>query len=345
MKVYFWFLLFLNCACSEAMAQATDHSWRLAMVGDVMLGSDYPAPLLPPNHGVGLLDAAAPVLQGADLALGNLEGTFGRGGASSKGGCERCFVFRMPPELAPRLREAGFGMWSSANNHAHDFGAAGQQQTRRALLAAGMSSTGALDKPAARVQVRGRTACLLAFAPNAGMHDLRNISQAVALIKSTRQSCDLLLVSFHGGGEGTDKSHTPMGTEYYLGENRGDVRRFARAAIDAGADLVFGHSPHIPRGMELYQHKLIAYSLGNFMTYGRISVAGALGVAPLLEVTLDSQGRLQSGAVHSFRQEPLHALRVDKQGTAARMMAQLTREDFAGGGLVFENGAFYPQKP
>lgn len=327
------------------LASAQEASWRLALVGDVMLGSDYSSAQLPPAQGRGLLDAAAPYLHQSDLAIGNLEGTVGAGGASAKIGCGRCYVFRTPAPIAVRLKEAGFTAFSQANNHAHDFGAAGFVRTGVALDRLGLAHAGGQGQPWAKMDLKGKRACLLAFAPNVGMNDLRNIPQAVALVRQARQPCDLVIVAFHGGAEGPNQTHTPVGTQTYLGENRGDVRAFAHAVVDAGADLVFGQGPHVARGMERYRGHLIAYSLGNFMTYGGISVAGDLGWAPLLTVQLDDQGRLIQGQVVSFVQSKRAPLRLDPQQKVAHLMAQRSQEDF-GPGLVFSaDGHFYTNHP
>ena len=71
----------------------------------------------------------------------------------------------------------------------------------------------------------------------------------------------------HAGAEGADQLHTPYGSQYYLGENRGNARAFAHAVIDAGASIVLGSGPHVIRGIERYRGRLIAYSLGNFVGY------------------------------------------------------------------------------
>ncbi|MEJ2507021.1 MAG: CapA family protein, partial [Ignavibacteriaceae bacterium] len=99
---------------------------------------------------------------------------------------------------------------------------------------------------------------------------------------------DLIIVSFHGGAEGKDAAHVKDSTEIFLGENRGNVYRFAHTAIDAGADMVIGHGPHVLRAMEIYKNKLIAYSLGNFLTYGNINISGISGLNVILEAEIDS---------------------------------------------------------
>jgi hypothetical protein len=68
----------------------------------------------------------------------------------------------------------------------------------------------------------------------------------------------------------------------FYGEDRGDVYEFAHSLIDAGADIIFGHGPHVTRAVEVYK-KFIAYSLGNFCTYGGINVSGINGWSPILK--------------------------------------------------------------
>lgn len=339
----FWTLLLALTSFSAMAGERVVGEWRLALAGDIMLGSDHPAAVLPPRHGAGLLDAAAPSLAWADLALGNLEGTLAEGGQSAKQGCGKCYAFRTPPHYAQRLREAGFHGMSLANNHARDFGDDGLKQTIRALEGAGLRGTGWANSPPATFLVQGRSACLLAFAPNRGMNDIRDLGQARQQVKEARTRCELVVVSFHGGAEGADKVHTPHGPEMYLGENRGDVRAFARAVIDAGAHVVFGHGPHVPRGVELYRGHLVAYSLGNFMTYGGMNVSGVLGEAPLLLVRLNAQGQLVSGRIVPLRQTRHQPLALDPALRAARTIMEATARDFGGGQLTFTtDGGFRP---
>lgn len=332
-------LMLLMCLPLAAQAQ----EWRLAFVGDVMLGSDYPSPKLPPYEGVNLMKEAHSALQWAHLSFGNLEGTLATGGVSSKQGCNRCYSFRTPPSFAYRLSEAGFNAMSQANNHGNDFGVQGRTQTTQALSAVGIVSSGWEGSTPGMLEYEGRRACLLAFAPNRGMNDLRDIEGAIRKVKLARRQCHLVVVSFHGGAEGSDKTRTPIGAETYLGENRGNVRAFARSVIDAGADIVYGHGPHVPRGMELYKGHLVAYSLGNFMTYGGMNVSGVLGQAPVLLARLDEKGQLVSGRVVSFKQTPHAPLRLDLQAGAWNTMRTRTQQDFAGGGMTLaDDGSFSP---
>ena len=67
-------------------------------------------------------------------------------------------------------------------------------------------------------------------------------------------------------------------------QNRGSVYRFAHEVVDAGADVVFGHGPHVTRALEFYRDRLICYSLGNFATYRRFNLSGPNGIAPIVKV-------------------------------------------------------------
>ncbi len=154
---------------------------------------------------------------------------------------------------------------------------------------------------------------------------------------------DIVVVSFHGGAEGAAATHLPFAEETYFGEPRGDVVLFARRMIDAGADLVIGHGPHVVRAMERYKDRLVAYSLGNFATYYGISVSGIKGVAPVLSVTLDGDGRFVEGQIVSTRQIRPAGPTVDPQNRALNLIRELSSADFGDAGLAFNaDGSLLP---
>ncbi len=302
-----------------------------ALVGDVMLGSTFPeGSVLPPDDGRGLLAGAAPLLSAADVAAGNLEGPMLEGGTSTKCAHARpghCYAFRMPTACAATLRAAGFRAMSVANNHAGDFGAGGRASTRAALDAAGVAHSGE-PGDVARLEVRGRKVALVAFATSEATNDLRDLATARRVVEGLSREADLVVVSFHGGAEGAAHQHVPEGPEAFYGEPRGDLRAFAHAAVDAGAALVFGHGPHVARGMEIYRGRLIAYSLGNFATWGSFNLQGPNALAPLLTVRLGPGGAFLGGRVHAFRQEKPGGPRPDPAGEVIRRLRDLSREDF-----------------
>ncbi len=304
----------------------------LAAVGDVMLGSDYPSAAYLPPRGTDLLRPVAPLLREADLTFGNLEGPLTTGGATGKRG-PRSFAFRSPPANAARLAAAGFDVLSTANNHASDFGPAGRASTRAALAQYRMTPVGNRGEIALRT-VRGTKIAFVAFAFNRVSDNVNDLGAARALVARAGAGGALVVVSVHWGAEGTGALRVPKGPETYLGESRGDPRRFAHAVVDAGADLVLGHGPHVPRALELYRGRLVAHSLGNFATYGLFGLRGACGEAPVLTARLDPRdGRFLGGRIASCRQTGRGGPRPDPSGAAAREIARLTRLDFPAAGV------------
>lgn len=301
----------------------------VSAVGDIMLGTDFPKNHLPPENGQHLLSGVAPVLRAADITFGNFEGTLLSGGEPAKQ-CRnpaRCYVFRTPPEYAQNLLEAGFDVMSLANNHARDFGDEGRTSSMSVLSQAGIQHSG-IEGDFASWQVKGKLIGLIAFAPFRGANNPLDIEAAQDTIRAFKAEHDVVLVSMHMGAEGESATRIPFAEELYHGENRGDVVLFSRAMVEAGADLVLGHGPHVPRALELYQERLIAYSLGNFCTYYGINVRGKNGLAPILNVSLYDDGEFKSGQIISARQIRPNGPALDHRHSAARLMAELTRLDF-----------------
>ncbi|MGD9386292.1 MAG: CapA family protein [Thioalkalispiraceae bacterium] len=301
----------------------------IAAVGDIMLGTDFPENHLPPENGQYLLSGVSPILQAADITFGNYEGTLLNGGEPAKR-CrnpKRCYVFRSPPHFAENLVAAGFDVMSLANNHARDFGDEGRLSSMLALQQVGIEHSG-MEGDFASWQVGGLQVGLIAFAPFRGANNPLDIKAAEQTVRAFKAEHDLVMISMHMGAEGEDATRLTFAEEYFHGENRGDVVLFSRSMIEAGADLVIGHGPHVPRALELYQGRLIAYSLGNFCTYYGINVRGRNGLAPILKVTLYDNGEFKSGQIISARQIRPNGPVLDPAHTAAKLIAELTRLDF-----------------
>lgn len=316
----------------------------IAAVGDIMLGTDFPKNILPDDDGAGFLAEVTPTLAGADIAFGNLEGVLMDGGEPVKE-CKDasvCHLFRSPTRYAQHLATAGFDVMSLANNHAHDFGEEGRSSGMRALESVGIRHSGR-EGDVASWEVGGLRVALIAFAPNIGAHSLNDYARAAELVAELASRHEIVLVSFHGGAEGVDAATLPFAEETYYGEARGNVVTFAHAVIDAGADLVLGHGPHVPRALEYYNERLIAYSLGNFATYYGISVEGTKGLAPILVAEIDGEGRFVRGRIESTVQVRPGGPRPDPALGALRMMRALTEQSFGSGELLFaEDGGFTP---
>ena len=326
-------------AADRARARIT-----VAAVGDMMLGTDYPENHLPDDDGAGFLAEVTPILSSADIAFGNLEGVLLDGGEPGKqcSNPNACYLFRSPSRYVEHYRNAGFDVMSLANNHARDFGEEGRLASMKTLAAAGILHSG-LEGDFASLTVNGLKVAVMAYAVTRNSNLLLDYDLARATVAGYAGNHDIVVVSFHGGAEGRDVSSLPFGEEEYFGEPRGDVVRFSRMMVDAGADLVIGHGPHVVRAMENYRGRLIAYSLGNFATYYGISVAGPRGIAPILEATLDGDGNFVEGRIHSTRQIRPAGPSIDPENTALNMLRGLSLEDFGSPGIRFlDDGTIQP---
>ena len=254
-------LLIALQALSQTRENADEIS--LVLVGDTMLahkavpiikrkGVDYPYE----NVGV--------VLQQADIAVGNLEGPVATVGEPAP---DKSFTFCSKPEVVKGMAKAGFDVFTLANNHSGDYGNEALLQTLEILKENGIKFCGAGEniteacKPA-MVKVKGKTFAFLSYSRTYPFEFFAKTNKPgtanglpgyfVPDIKKAKKNADFVVIGFHWGGE-------------YVQEPRDYQRDFAKKAIDAGADVVFGHHPHILQGIEIYKNKLIAYSLGNFV--------------------------------------------------------------------------------
>lgn len=362
-------ILVLCCALGSS------GSLTIMAVGDIMMGSDFPANRLPPEQGQQLFTDVAGILVSADLTLGNLEGVLLDGGVCAKNPSKgKVYAFRTPTHFGQHLADAGFDFLNLANNHMNDFGPAGVLSSQETLAALDIQYGGPAGRTGtfriARVAVAHRadripsadsvnsadqltgadsagradsvvisdnicladnpgalTVVIACFATSPGADLIFDIREAQGKVARLAEEHDIVIVSFHGGAEGLGALRTRDTFEYFLGTPRGNVVVFARAVVDSGADLVWGHGPHVPRAMELYKDRLIAYSLGNFCTYG-FNISGKLGYAPILKAVLDTTGAFMHGEIISALQRPDQPLVVDSLHRAAKLIARLSAEDF-----------------
>ena len=324
-----------STAASEVQARETVKKKgpiTIAMVGDIMMGTTLPkdGSNLPKDDGVSLFKDVAGILRSADIAAGNLEGSMYDGDGKPKPVYNPAtyFAFKMPERYVKHLLDAGFDFVGIANNHIHDFGPEALEGTRKTLETAGLAYAGVRDvKPTAIVEKDGRKIGFAAFGFDDGMPSINNFEEIKTLVSGLRKECDFVVVSFHGGGEGKNFQHVPHKKEI-TSKDRGDVEKFAHAAVDAGADVVYGHSPHVPRAAELYKDRIIFYSLGNFCTPYKFNLADVNGLAPLAEVTLNADGTFSHGQIHSFVQSRGVGPRKDSSNRAAKKIRELTKSDF-----------------
>lgn len=313
----------------------------LSGVGDIIMGT-LPGKL-PPRDGKGFFDNVKDALA-ADIVMGNLETPLTEDTGRVK--CPLvtptpdaanpsptptrptgCHQFYLPPSYARHLRDAGFDVMNLANNHTNDMGPAGLDNTRKALESVGIAHTGAPNQ-ITYVEVRGIRVAVIGFSVYSWTQNLNNIPAARALVAQAAKEADIVVVQMQGGAEGADKAHVKPGREIFLGEDRGDLMAFSRAVIDAGADVVFGHGPHIMRGMQFYKGRLIAYSLGNFCGYGVLNSSGYLGVGGILKVTLRKDGSWVSGQLVATHMVRGGMVELDSDKRALSFVDSLSRADF-----------------
>jgi len=306
-------------------------TFKIVGVGDIMLGTNFPKPhYLPPNRGRDLLKDVYPHLRNAHLTFGNLEGVVLNDGGDPKhcNNPDACYLFRMPEYLMEPLMIAGFDVVSLANNHSGDFGLAGRKNTMRTLDSLGIYYAGLVQQPFTTFNLHGKKIGFIAFAPNSGTVSIHDEIYAQSSVQHLDSICDYVIVSFHGGAEGKDHEHVTRQPETYYGEDRGNVYAFAHQLIDAGADVIFGHGPHVTRAVEVYKNKFIAYSLGNFCTYARFNLQDPNGIAPIIKLFLNAQGDFLKGEIVPVRQIDRGVPVTDPDDSVIKKLKELIKTDF-----------------
>ena len=328
-KIIFSIVLLILITPNSGLSKSKEEISVIA-VGDIMMGTDFPDryKILPPDNGRDLFIHVENLLIKGDVVFGNLEQVLIDDGKCAKDiNAPNTWAFKCPVSFAANLAKAHFNIMSIANNHAWDFGKEGVQSTMKALESVKIKHSGPRGD-IAKASIKGTRIGLIAFSTNDNGYNLLNIKDAKGFINGFSNEFDIFIVSFHGGTEGIKALHTKNHEEYLGREPRGNVIRFSHMAIDNGADLVIGHGPHVPRAMEFYKGKLIAYSLGNFCTYGIISIKKEKGIAPVLEVVLDKNGDFIRGKIHSFKQIYPGYPVPDKNNRASTLIRSLSQTDF-----------------
>jgi len=238
----------------------------IAAVGDLLFDLG-PRRLIASKGGAAPLAKVASRLKSADLTIANLETTFSNRGASVKGKPAN-LIFNGDPRGVLSLTTAGVDLVSLANNHAMDHGKLALIDTLATLGKAGIGHVGAGMNTAAAwkpaiVTVKGRRVAYVTatqvipsyFLPSStrpGVANGKDLKKLLATVRAAHKKADIVIVSVHWGRE---QSYTPNAAQ----------KHDARALIDAGADVVLSHHPHVMQGIDTYKGKLIAYSLGNFL--------------------------------------------------------------------------------
>ena len=305
---------------------------ELGWAGDIVVGSHYG---LPPNGGRSQFAAVDHLLRAPDLMIGNYEGTLSTGGSSRCSGGPPCFIFQAPPERARNLRAAGFDAMNLANNHGLDKGADARRQTVTTLARYDMLAAG-LPGRVTTVRVADTVVAIVGMSPYPGTTNMRSPAAIRELVHAARRKGDVVVMAFHAGLEGAAGAHVPRGADY--GTN---TRAATHAAIDAGADVVFGSGPHVVRGVERYRGRYIVYSSGNFAGYRNFAIGGLTAQSGVVRMTFDSAGIPTAAAWDGVVLEGPGTPRPDRSGTVVRRVAALSNADFGRNGARFtRDGSF-----
>jgi poly-gamma-glutamate capsule biosynthesis protein CapA/YwtB (metallophosphatase superfamily) len=306
-------------------------------VGDMIPGTNFPYNKLPENK-ERLFESVKSYLQGADILFGNFESTMTDYPYSSKGGGGgMLFAFRTPPSYAKIFKDVGFDILNIANNHSYDFNEQGFKDTIKNIDSNGMKAVGKRDQIVYQ-NVKGVNVAFIGFSNYGEVHNsLLELKAGAEVVKKARQKADIVVISVHAGAEGTGAQNVNNRNEFFYGENRGNMVLFSRTMIDAGADLILGHGPHVTRALELYKGKLIAYSLGNFMGYRTLSTAGALGQSLILDVKMTPKGDFVSGKIIPIELDRQGIPSVDEDFRTVGLIRRLTKSDFPNTGLTIDD--------
>ncbi len=263
----------------------------IAAVGDLMLGS-WVTPILEQKGATYPYLKTSAYLESADLAIANLEAPFSHDGEAFA----KKYNFKVPPQFARGVRQGGIDLVTLANNHMMDFGQTGLLATLATLDSVGIAYSGAgINKTAAHapvvMQAQGKRIAFFGYSmtfptefyatEDSGGTAYPEETLMRKNISAWADSVDFIVASFHWGAE---KRETPKDYQVY----------FAHLAIDSGADLVLGHHPHVLQGLEIYNNRLIAYSLGNY-AFGSYSPHSVDSI--ILKVHLREDGLLYAQCV------------------------------------------------
>lgn len=246
----------------ESFRQNPPPEWTLVAVGDIMLSRHVDEKMDRNGRRYPFLKTAD-FLKNADLTMANLESPFTTGESPPEG-----MVFGAEKASIEGLKYAGFDLVNLANNHFGNQGQKGTNLTFEHLKNNGIDYFGAggnfneAHQPLIK-EVKSQKIAFLGYtdtdvipesyiAQNSAGAAAMNVSQVVKDIAAAKKDADLVIVSMHSGAEYTPNPNSRQ-------------KEFARVAIDAGADLVIGHHPHVVQAMENYKGKFIFYSLGNFV--------------------------------------------------------------------------------
>lgn len=302
---------------AEAVSPEEKNEITISMVGDMIFYWNVEASMKKYGDGY-VFEGYGPMMKKSDIVLGNLETSISRRGKPAE---DKQYTFRGRPEVLKALKDNNFSAVSIANNHVLDFGMDAFLDTLSHLKKHELSYAGGgrnreeADKGTI-IERNGIKVGFLAFTkvvPVVEWYARKNKpgivgaykvheQEFVRTIKEMKTNCDVLVVSVHWGKEAST-------------EIRDEERYIGRSMIDAGADIIMGHHPHVVQGIEIYKDKPIFYSLGNFIfTKSKLDISNKTIMAT---VTADDKGNISNieiipGNIVNGKPTPMEGIERDE---------------------------------
>lgn len=319
--------LILNSYAFQSLASAEGIEVPVitfALVGDVFLGSAADLSLS--------LELNA-VLQKSQFKFGNLEGPICDTESAKRecrGNQATCYFNKMPSSVSEIFKNWGIDAFSLANNHVFDYGQKCFEETKVHLSKVKIQYSGEKGT-VAKFKYQGLNIVFIAFHSSPWANDIYDFKSSFELIRLSKNKNDIVIVSIHAGAEGAKAKVLPPNEEFDFGERRGNINLFAKKAIEAGADIVFGHGPHVLRKIEIYKKKIIAYSLGNFATTPGFNLMDEQKYGLILLVKINYGGNLvEAQIIPTVQNLKTKFVELDSSQFAIQSIRKLSQKKLVG---------------
>ncbi|MEO0271022.1 MAG: CapA family protein [candidate division WOR-3 bacterium] len=292
----------------------------IALMGDLVLGNVL-KDRIPPDSGFILFKKVKNFIEESDLSFANFEGVFNIDVTDRN----KEYRFLFPLSSLRGLKKSGIKGFSIANNHIYDGGEKAARKTYEILKKEGFIVSG-LKGTFDTFRIKNLKVGFIAYSVYDYTNNLLR-EEDLKLLEVLAKKTDILIVSIHAGAEGDSAMHVKDKFEYFYGEKRGNVKKLARYLVDIGSDIVFGHGPHVIRGIEIYKERIIAYSLSNFACFWGLNLFYPRNISFILKVKVNSVGEFIEGEIVPLILNPPGIPEYDEKERALKILEKLIKED------------------
>lgn len=326
---------------AQGAAQEETTRIRLTFAGDVTLGSEeylwgksFSLISFERKHGQDyFFEKVRPLFEQDDLTIVNLEGVLSDSAEDENK--EKTYRFRGPSSFAGILAAGNVEAVNLANNHSLDYGERGYKDTQKALRDAGVAHFGHRQ---VMIYEKGeiRIAFLALSYTQENAEERAWLDQEIRRLKE--EGVNAVIFSYHGGQE-------------YSEARTKKQQEIARLAVDAGADLVVMHHPHVVQGMSVLDNRSVLYSLGNFCFGGNKNVRAMESLVAVAELSFLKSGAYLGQQITLY---PAHISGTQPRsnyqpslvgGKAAERVMRLVQADTRFELAPFDDGLGYAQQP